>query len=56
MPYRNGILHGRDLNYGNEYVSCKCVALLFAVAEWMAMKNSEDKRKKNIKKSMKKFH
>lgn len=45
MPYRNGILHGRDLNYGNEYVSCKCVALLFAVADWMAFKDSEEKRK-----------
>lgn len=21
LPYRNGILHGRDLNFGNEYVS-----------------------------------
>lgn len=50
MPYRNGILHGRDLNYGNEYVSCKCVALLFAVAEWMAMKNNEDKRKEKYQK------
>lgn len=50
MHYRNGILHGRDLNYGNEYVSCKCVALLFAVAEWMAMKNNEDKRKEKYSK------
>ena len=31
LPYRNGILHGRDLNYANEYVSCKCVALMLAL-------------------------
>lgn len=45
MPYRNGILHGRDLNYANEYVSCKLLALMFAVADWMKMKNSEEQRK-----------
>lgn len=45
LPYRNGILHGRDLNYANEYVSCKCVLLMFAVADWMKMKDSEDRRK-----------
>ena len=33
MPYRNGILHGRDLNYANEYVSCKVLSLMFAVAD-----------------------
>ena len=45
LPYRNGILHGRDLNYGNKYVSCKCVALMFALADWMQMKDSETRRK-----------
>lgn len=45
LPYRNGILHGRDLNYGNEYVSCKCVSLMFALADWMNMKSDEEKRK-----------
>jgi len=52
LPYRNGILHGRDLNYANEYVSCKCVALMFAVADWMRMKNSEDTRKAEYEKSV----
>lgn len=52
LPYRNGILHGRDLNYGNEYVSCKCAALMFALADWMNLKDSEDQRKtKYFKKS-----
>lgn len=50
LPYRNGILHGRDLNYGNEYVSCKCVALMFALADWMNMKDSEEKRKETFEK------
>lgn len=45
MPYRNGILHGRDLNFANEYVSCKCVSLLFAISDWMNMKCSEERRK-----------
>ncbi len=52
LPYRNGILHGRDLNYANEYVSCKCVSLMFAVADWMKMKNSEESRKAEYEKSI----
>ena len=52
LPYRNGILHGRDLNYANEFVSCKCVSLMFAVADWMRMKENESKRKEEYKKSI----
>lgn len=52
IPYRNGILHGRDLNYANEYVSCKVLALMFAVADWMKMKNSEGQRKEEYYKSI----
>ena len=50
IPYRNGIMHGRDLNYGNVYVSCKCIALLAAISDWMIMSNSEDKRKQDYEK------
>jgi hypothetical protein len=50
LPYRNGILHGRDLNYDNESVSCKCVSLLFAVANWMKFKGNEEERKVKFKK------
>lgn len=50
LPYRNGILHGRDLNYANEYVSCKCVSLIFALADWMNMKESEESRKAKFEK------
>lgn len=65
LPYRNGILHGRDFNYANEYVSCKCVSLMFALADWMNMKDSEDSRKAKYEKetnpppiseSLKKMH
>lgn len=50
LPYRNGILHGRDINYANERVACKCIALMFAVADWMKMKKSEETRREKFKK------
>lgn len=53
IPYRNGILHGRDMNYANEYVSCKCVSLLFAIANWMKMKETELERQKRYEKETK---
>ena len=34
VPYRHGILHGRDLGYGNKLVAAKTWAALFAVADW----------------------
>lgn len=52
LPYRNGILHGRDLNYANEKVSCKCIVLLFAIHDWMKNKKSEDERKEIHEKSL----
>lgn len=53
LPYRNGILHGRDLNYANEIVSCKCLAMLFAIHDWMLNKKTEEKRKDDYEKSLK---
>ena len=50
LPYRNGILHGRDLNYANEYVSAKSLALLFAIADWMNSKKSEVARQEKFEK------
>ena len=35
LPYRNGILHGRDINYGNKYVAGKCWCTLFALNDWV---------------------
>ena len=34
IPYRNGILHGTDLDFGNQLVVTKLWALLFALREW----------------------
>jgi hypothetical protein len=34
MPFRNGILHGRDLGYANRTVAAKSWAALFAVNDW----------------------
>jgi len=33
IPYRNGILHGRDLNYGNKKVAIKLWATLFSLRD-----------------------
>lgn len=34
LPYRHGIMHGRDLGYANEVVAAKTWGALFAVREW----------------------
>lgn len=34
LPYRHGILHGRDLGYANKTVAAKCWAALFAIRDW----------------------
>lgn len=34
LPYRHGILHGRDIGYDNELVAAKTWAALFAVGDW----------------------
>ena len=34
IPYRNGILHGRELAYDNKIVAAKCWAALFAIRDW----------------------
>ena len=33
FPYRNGILHGRDLGYGNRLITAKCWSLLTNIAD-----------------------
>ncbi|AUN09685.1 hypothetical protein RSJ21_04355 [Clostridium botulinum] len=48
LPYRNGILHGRDLNYDNIFVSSKCIVLLFVIHDWMTNKKSEDSRRERF--------
>jgi len=34
IPYRNGIMHGRDINYANKIVAAKVWSALFAVGDW----------------------
>lgn len=34
IPYRNGILHGRELGFDNKLVAAKCWAALFAARDW----------------------
>jgi hypothetical protein len=42
LPYRNGILHGRDLGYANKIVAVKIWATLFALSDGiMAIKKDE---------------
>ncbi|NID11311.1 hypothetical protein F7231_14135 [Fibrella aestuarina] len=45
LPFRNGILHGRDLGYANEEVAAKCWALMFSVRDFLAAKQDEAHRK-----------
>lgn len=35
VPYRNGILHGRELAFDNPIVAAKCWAILSAVRDWI---------------------
>ena len=43
IPYRNGILHGRDLGYYNETTMSKSWAMLFTVADYVKSKVVEEK-------------
>lgn len=45
VPYRHGILHGRDLGYANKIVAAKCWCFLFTVVDWAKDKATEEKRK-----------
>ncbi len=35
LPYRNGILHGKELSFDNPIVAAKCWAILSAVRDWV---------------------
>jgi hypothetical protein len=53
IPYRNGILHGRDLNFANKEVASKCWWVLDCLIEWadgksLNKKASEQKSLKEI--------
>ena len=42
FPYRNGIIHGRDLGYDNHMVNAKCWSLLRNLADLIRARRSED--------------
>ena len=44
FPYRNGIIHGRDLGYNNHIVNAKCWSLLRNLADLIRARRSEDNR------------
>ena len=45
IPYRHGILHGRELNFDNKIVAAKCWAALFATSDWAKSVKKEPKEK-----------
>jgi len=61
IPFRNGILHGRDLNYDSELVAAKTWSVLFCVADWArAIKDSKntsalEESPKNLKEQLQDF-
>lgn len=52
IPYRNGIIHGRDLGYANATVAAKTWAALFVVRDWAvavkAGKRSQPQKDKEV--------
>lgn len=51
FPYRNGILHGRDISYANKYVAGKAWLTLFAINDWAkALKKNKENPQKEVKK------
>lgn len=52
FPYRNGILHGRDLSYANKYVAGKAWLTLFAINDWAkALQKNKENPPKEAKKT-----
>lgn len=55
LPYRNGILHGRDISYANKFVLAKCWLTLIAINDWaQAKKKNKESPPKEIKSKSKK--
>ncbi|MEH7210029.1 hypothetical protein V7094_28090 [Priestia megaterium] len=49
LPYRNGILHGRDLGYANVYVSSKTLSTLLALGDWArALRDGKNEDRKEF--------
>lgn len=50
LPFRNGILHGRDLKFNNKFVAGKCWSTLFAINDWAKALNEKNPEQKTEKK------
>lgn len=48
IPYRNGILHGRDLNFNNKEVASKCWWALESLIDWSDEKKLDKKNQQNL--------
>lgn len=48
IPYRNGILHGRDLNFNNKEVASKCWWALACLLEWADEKKLNKQPKEQV--------
>lgn len=48
IPYRNGILHGRDLNFANKEVASKCWWTLACLIEWADEKRLNKQAKEPV--------
>lgn len=55
MPYRNGILHGRDLNFANKEVASKCWWVLDCLIDWADEKqlNKQPKPPASLREALK---
>lgn len=58
IPYRNGILHGRDLNFNNKEVASKCWWALTALIDWADKLSNPTKptQQLTLMESIKKLH
>lgn len=45
IPFRNGILHGRDLAFDNKIVAAKCWSTTFAICDWAKAYNENGSKK-----------
>ena len=54
FPYRNGIIHGRDLGYGNRLVNAKCWSLLGNIADVVRARKAGQALKSESKPSFRK--
>lgn len=58
IPYRNGILHGRDLNFANKEAASKCWWALACLIEWADEKvlNKQPQPIESFQSVLKKYH